>query len=495
MVSRCAAGGAVKTTHSNPLVSAEVVRIDGTSLTGSLIRVAADGILLECPEKGTEGRRDEGTKGNPQSGGTHVTVPLDELRLIRFHGADSVLNHRAQFGAGSESLSEPQAPARVLPNRNREEAVFYLAAGGALRGVLARPVPADEPSAEAVVISGTSLKVGRPRAGAWGSDKDRVKLSFASLAGIWLGQTSKALAASRNTVGQAGPKARKVFDDALANRLAGKDVLVTLHRGEVGTIRGRLVTLGPKGGRILFNKKERAFAFDRVVGVVFATGLESGERWPATVHLDDGTSFAARPICGTGFPAGQTTDWKACPTIRFGTVFADEIDIAVDRLAWIEFRSDRVVYLSGLTPAREDTRGLVHPPVPARFDRSVSNGPLAIDGQQFQRGLGVHARSTLEYAIDNAYETFATTIGIDDAVRPRGNVVFRIEGDGRSLFDSGPVTGRDPPRNLTVDLRGVALLSLIVEFGEDLDLSDHADWADARLIRPPATLPSAGDEL
>ncbi|MEE9296778.1 MAG: NPCBM/NEW2 domain-containing protein, partial [Phycisphaerae bacterium] len=276
---------------------------------------------------------------------------------------------------------------------------------------------------------------------------------------------------------------RAVFDDALANRLAGKDVLVTLHRGEVGTIRGRVVTLGPEGGRILFNKKERAFTFDRVVGIVFATGLESGERWPATVHLDDGMSFAARPISGDA------------SSIRFGTVFADEIDIAVDRLAWIEFHSNRVVYLSGMTPAREDTRGLLHPPVPARFDRSVSNGPLAIDGQQFQRGIGVHAGSTLEYAIDNAYETFAATIGIDDAVRPRGNVVFRIEGDGRSLFDSGPLTGRDPPRNLTVDLTGVTLLSLIVEFGEDLDLSDHADWADARLIRPPATLPPAGDEL
>jgi len=29
-------------------------------------------------------------------------------------------------------------------------------------------------------------------------------------------------------------------------------------------------------------------------------------------------------------------------------------------------------------------------------------------------------------------------------------------------------------------------LTLIVDYGEALDVADHADWADARLIKPPA---------
>ncbi|MCH8146858.1 MAG: NPCBM/NEW2 domain-containing protein, partial [Planctomycetes bacterium] len=85
-----------------------------------------------------------------------------------------------------------------------------------------------------------------------------------------------------------------------------------------------------------------------------------------------------------------------------------------------------------------------------------------------------------------AYERFAATIGIDDFVRPGGSVVFRVIGDGRVLFESGEITGRDAPRAIRVDMVGVKLLTLLVDLGEGLDLSDHADWAGARLIRPAA---------
>ena len=59
-------------------------------------------------------------------------------------------------------------------------------------------------------------------------------------------------------------------------------------------------------------------------------------------------------------------------------------------------------------------------------------------------------------------------------------------GDGRVLFESGEITGRDEPRAIRVNIVGVKIIALLVDFGEELDLSDHADWADARLIRPAA---------
>ena len=57
-------------------------------------------------------------------------------------------------------------------------------------------------------------------------------------------------------------------------------------------------------------------------------------------------------------------------------------------------------------------------------------------------------------------------------------------GDGKTWLDGGASTGRDHERDVIVDGRGVKTLTLIVDYGLDLDLSDHAVWGDARLLKP-----------
>ena len=192
----------------------------------------------------------------------------------------------------------------------------------------------------------------------------------------------------------------------------------------------------------------------------------------ATVRLDDGGQLPATLLPSD---AGR---------VVARTVFGSPLVLPVERVRSIEFTSDRVVYLSDLAPARQDVRGLLHQPWPVRTDRSAGNSELRIDGRPFDKGLGVHARTELTYALDGRFERFVATIGIDDAVRPRGHVVFRVLGNDRVLFDSGPVTGKDPARDIKIDLSGVAKLTLLVDYGEQMDLADHADWADARLIKP-----------
>ncbi|MFQ5463654.1 MAG: NPCBM/NEW2 domain-containing protein, partial [Phycisphaerae bacterium] len=75
--------------------------------------------------------------------------------------------------------------------------------------------------------------------------------------------------------------------------------------------------------------------------------------------------------------------------------------------------------------------------------------------------------------------------------RPRGSVVFRLNGDGAVLFDSGTLTGRSEAQTVSVDVRDVDKLSLIVDYADAMDLSDHAVWAGARLIGPASS--SGGD--
>jgi len=76
----------------------------------------------------------------------------------------------------------------------------------------------------------------------------------------------------------------------------------------------------------------------------------------------------------------------------------------------------------------------------------------------------------------------AATIGIDDETDGRGDCVFKVLVDGDEKF-SQRVKATDKPRAIRVPLSGASRVELIVEAGEDLDIADHANWAEARLIR------------
>jgi hypothetical protein len=59
------------------------------------------------------------------------------------------------------------------------------------------------------------------------------------------------------------------------------------------------------------------------------------------------------------------------------------------------------------------------------------------------------------------------------------------------LVDGKPVdvgwdrelTARDPALSVSVPLAGARELTLVVEFGRRLDVGDHVNWAEARLVK------------
>ncbi|WP_238993048.1 NPCBM/NEW2 domain-containing protein [Jiangella aurantiaca] len=120
-------------------------------------------------------------------------------------------------------------------------------------------------------------------------------------------------------------------------------------------------------------------------------------------------------------------------------------------------------------------------------ERDASNGeagagdgaPLTIGGTQYATGLGVHAVSTVTVYLGGACDRFTAQVGVDDEVGNQGSVTFHVRGDGRSLADTGVVTGSAGATALDVDVSDVELLTLDVGDGGDGINFDHADWADA----------------
>ncbi|MCA8990000.1 MAG: NPCBM/NEW2 domain-containing protein, partial [Planctomycetaceae bacterium] len=63
-----------------------------------------------------------------------------------------------------------------------------------------------------------------------------------------------------------------------------------------------------------------------------------------------------------------------------------------------------------------------------------------------------------------------------------GNVDLTITGDGQELF-SGTVTARDKALPIDLDVSNKQFLQITVDFGKGLDIGDHLDLADAKLIK------------
>jgi hypothetical protein len=120
--------------------------------------------------------------------------------------------------------------------------------------------------------------------------------------------------------------------------------------------------------------------------------------------------------------------------------------------------------------------------------RSVEGKPLRVGGRKYARGLGTHANSQIRYMVDNRYRRFEAQVGVDDEKDGAGTVVFQVFADGRKVFDSGVMRGRQPACKVSVSLDGVEELVLAATDAGDGINCDHADWADARLIGNPGTV-------
>ena len=113
-------------------------------------------------------------------------------------------------------------------------------------------------------------------------------------------------------------------------------------------------------------------------------------------------------------------------------------------------------------------------------DKSVNGNTITLNGTTYSKGLGVHAISEIHYALNGAYSTFISDVGVDDESWG-GSVQFQVYGDGVKLFDSGIVHKGDTIQHISVNVSGVQDLELYVGDGGDGISNDHADWAGAYL--------------
>ena len=167
-----------------------------------------------------------------------------------------------------------------------------------------------------------------------------------------------------------------------------------------------------------------------------------------------------------------------------------ELVYPLAEIARIDYSQGNLQYLSDMKP--ESTTwtpylGAAASPASAAFyrprlDRALEGGPLRVGGKKYAKGLAIHSRTELVYRLPAKFSRFQAVAGIDDGVRGSGHVRLLIMGDDKTLLDE-LIAGKDAPRAVDLDIKGVNRLKITVDYGEDLDVSDHLDLCEARILK------------
>lgn len=178
--------------------------------------------------------------------------------------------------------------------------------------------------------------------------------------------------------------------------------------------------------------------------------------------------------------------------LKLTSVLGIEIELPLTRLEKLDFSGGKIAYLSDLEPvsvkwkpyfaslATATSLSKLYLP---RRDKSFDGAKLVLGSQSYEKGLALHSRTAIVYRLPNKFNRLLATVGIDDSVGEAGNVHLVISGDGEQLFEA-TVTGKDKkPLPLNVNVTGVRRLTILVDFGDGLDIGDYLNLCDVRVTK------------
>jgi hypothetical protein len=256
----------------------------------------------------------------------------------------------------------------------------------------------------------------------------------------------------------------------LAARELTRDMLVIRKGNVLDHLDGTVGSIDDVGIHFVIDGEDVALKREKIFGVVYA-------RRNAEV---------GKPVCevtstGGDFVKVQSAQWTD-GQLKAGILGGAQVSIPGDQIVTLDFSLGKVRYLSQLEPREVKYTPFFDQVWTYYRDRPRDGGMLRLGNKEYARGLWIHSRTLLKYRLNADYRRFQAVMGIDQAVAPLGNVHVVISGDDKVLHQSD-VRGTDPPLNLDLDIAGVRELAILVDFGGDLDIADHLDLADAKVIK------------
>jgi len=266
---------------------------------------------------------------------------------------------------------------------------------------------------------------------------------------------------------------------AIVNRPAPADLIVIREESAIDYLEGVLGDVSNETVKFTLDGEVVPVKRPKVEGLVY---------YHSKTPTLEGAFCVVTDRAGSSIQASRTL--LEAGKLKLTTPAGAELSLPLERVNAIDFPAR---YLSEMKPEAVTFEPLVREPkviadnigklYRPRFDSAMKPGPLRLGGRDYLKGIALHSKSSVTFLLPEPFAKLTTTVGIDDRVRPHGNVRLIIHGDDRVLFDRN-ITGADEPIPVSLDLTGVTRLKFTVDFGADrIDAGDYLDLCDPRLFQ------------
>jgi hypothetical protein len=149
--------------------------------------------------------------------------------------------------------------------------------------------------------------------------------------------------------------------------------------------------------------------------------------------------------------------------------------------------NEKAVFLSDLIPKSIEAAGNNYcvGRDPVGDPPTCTGAKIEVQGTSYPHSLFAHANSILIFDLNGKYETFATSIFLFGSQCGDG-ASFRIELDGKEVFNSSTIQHGEIPHDVRIDVRNGYSLRLETYIGSNNDYScDGTVWGEPYLISNP----------
>ena len=165
------------------------------------------------------------------------------------------------------------------------------------------------------------------------------------------------------------------------------------------------------------------------------------------------------------------------------TQWGQTLAFKTDELVEVAIKNGKAISLTELQPREVQQVPFFDRIIGYRVNESLSGGPILLRDGKHSRGISVHAKTVLTYAIGGRFQRFRAKLGFQLPEGELGDASIRVLGDDKPLFVRSSLRGDGPVEPLDLDVSGVETLTLAVDFGRHEDIGDRVVWADPTLIR------------
>ena len=280
------------------------------------------------------------------------------------------------------------------------------------------------------------------------------------------------------------PDLDKQWQEAVASEITGDTVVLRRDEDTLDQLEGVLRNVDETTVEFEFDEELIPVKREKLEGVVYFH--RAGRQLPeplCRVYERNGSTWFARTIQlgDSGLQLHTPSDVKAV--------------VPLNELARIDFSSGNVVFLADMEPetiewtpyvgSRVALPSLAKLYLPLK-NRSFEGPGLSLNDKDqvttYQRGLAIHSRTLLVYRLSGDFRRFTALVGIDSRLHGNGNLELVISADEKELFRRA-IDGDQAPIAVDLDVEGVNRLKILVDFGQGLDVADHLNLCNAKVIK------------